>query len=95
MAEQEAIVITPHGGFLQADYQDLMFSETKLNVADISSQLKKSWGRFGLTEGLLWLKNELCGKLSSDYSQSIDPCDRHEASASEFCKSEEKNPEQY
>lgn len=49
--------------FLQADFQDAMFSETKLNAADISSQPRKSWGRFGLTEGLLWLKNELCGKL--------------------------------
>ena len=58
--------------FLQADFQDVMFSETKPNAADISSQLRKSRGKFGLTESLLWLKNELCGKLSSDYSQSVD-----------------------
>lgn len=58
--------------FLLPGFQEGMFSETKLNAADTSSQLRKSWGRFGQTEDLLWLKNELCGKLSSDYSQLND-----------------------
>lgn len=55
--------------FLLPGFQEVMFSETKLNAADISSQLRKSQGRFGQNEDLLWLKNDLCGKLSSDYSQ--------------------------
>lgn len=55
--------------FLLPGFQEVMFSETKLNAADISSQLRKSQGSFGQNEDLLWLKNDLCGKLSSDYSQ--------------------------